>query len=213
MENQTHGGSPSRSAPCSLDFFVEKSREKPKAFSHDRVETTKHEWLTPPEILNALGPFDLDPCAPVPERRPWPTAARHYDITDNGLLKRWEGRVWLNPPYENDIAGAFLGRMAEHRNGIVLIFARVETGNWFDHIWSKADAVLFVRGRLRFYHATGKPADNCGGAPSALIAYGAENVESLRKSGIDGHLVILANASVVAPATLEPESTSDVVAG
>ena len=23
------------------------------------------EWLTPPHVLQALGPFDLDPCAPV----------------------------------------------------------------------------------------------------------------------------------------------------
>lgn len=22
------------------------------------------EWLTPPEIVEALGPFDLDPCSP-----------------------------------------------------------------------------------------------------------------------------------------------------
>lgn len=32
------------------------------------------EWLTPPEILRALGEFDLDPCAPVV--RLWETAAR-----------------------------------------------------------------------------------------------------------------------------------------
>lgn len=31
------------------------------------------EWLTPPDILRALGPFDLDPCAPV--NRPWDMAA------------------------------------------------------------------------------------------------------------------------------------------
>lgn len=29
----------------------------------------KEEWLTPPYILEALGGFDLDPCAP--EFRPW----------------------------------------------------------------------------------------------------------------------------------------------
>lgn len=36
------------------------------------------EWLTPPEILRALGAFDLDPCAPVV--RPWETAAKHYTV-------------------------------------------------------------------------------------------------------------------------------------
>jgi hypothetical protein len=193
IADQTADGQALAGASCSLDFFGVEDRIMPRAFSHDRVEKTKHEWLTPPEILNALGTFDLDPCAPVPERRPWSTAGTHYDIRDNGLMKPWSGRVWLNPPYENDIAGAFLGRMCEHGNGIVLIFARVETANWFNFIWGKADAILFVRGRIRFCHATGKPADGGGGAPSALIAYGTENVEALKKSGIEGHLVILAN--------------------
>jgi hypothetical protein len=34
------------------------------------------EWLTPPEIVKALGTFDLDPCAPAV--RPWDTAKRHF---------------------------------------------------------------------------------------------------------------------------------------
>lgn len=34
------------------------------------------EWLTPRNIVDALGPFDLDPCAPIV--RPWPTAVQHY---------------------------------------------------------------------------------------------------------------------------------------
>jgi hypothetical protein len=162
-----------------------------KAFSHERVENTKHEWLTPIEIIMSLGEFDLDPCAPVPEIRPWDTALEHYDIRNNGLLKPWHGRVFCNPPYENAIAGAFLSRMALHGNGIVLIFARVETENWFRHIWSKADAVFFLKGRIKFYHVTGEPADNCSGAPSALVAYGKNNVESIRNSGIEGKLVEL----------------------
>lgn len=57
----------------------------------------KDEWLTPPEIIKALGQFDLDPCAPVV--RPWDTAERHYSIKDNGLMLPWSGRVWCNPPY------------------------------------------------------------------------------------------------------------------
>lgn len=30
----------------------------------DRTSTGKDEWLTPPEIVWALGHFDHDPCAP-----------------------------------------------------------------------------------------------------------------------------------------------------
>ncbi|MDR0672754.1 MAG: phage N-6-adenine-methyltransferase [Zoogloeaceae bacterium] len=54
-----------------------------------------HDWLTPPEILDALGEFDLDPCAS--EFQPWRTAKKQFTIRDNGLTREWEGRVWCNP--------------------------------------------------------------------------------------------------------------------
>ena len=64
---------------------------------HQSAKMKNDEWLTPPEILRALGPFDLDPCAPI--ARPWETAATHYTAEDDGLSKPWAGRVWCNPPF------------------------------------------------------------------------------------------------------------------
>lgn len=32
--------------------------------SHQSARMKNDEWLTPPEIVRALGPFDLDPCSP-----------------------------------------------------------------------------------------------------------------------------------------------------
>ncbi len=147
------------------DFELESPvpSKRGKAFSHDRVEDTKHEWLTPPALIKALGEFDLDPCAPTPETRPWATAKTHFDISNNGLTQPWHGRVWLNPPYENKIAGQFLARMVEHGNGVVLIYARTETANFFEYVWPKADALLFLKGRLTFCHVDGTPASNGGG--------------------------------------------------
>ena len=55
------------------------------------------EWLTPPEIINSLGEFDVDPCTPT--NRPWDTALIHYNKNDDGFTKEWHGRVWCNPPY------------------------------------------------------------------------------------------------------------------
>jgi hypothetical protein len=88
---------------------------------HQSAAMLNDEWLTPPEILQALGPFDLDPCAPI--KRPWPMAAEHYTVEDNGLAQPWVGRVWCNPPYGLETA-RWLNRMAQHGNGIALIFAR-----------------------------------------------------------------------------------------
>lgn len=94
-------------------------------FLHDTWESCqKDEWLTPPEIVHALGDFDLDPCAPV--RRPWSTATHHYTVLDNGLTKPWFSRVWMNPPYGRE-TGIWLNKLAVHGDGIALVFARTET--------------------------------------------------------------------------------------
>ena len=52
---------------------------------HQAATMGTDEWLTPPEIIKALGPFDLDPCSPI--TRPWDTALKHYSILDMGLLQ------------------------------------------------------------------------------------------------------------------------------
>ena len=47
------------------------------------------EWYTPKEILDALGKFDLDPCAPIHPL--WPTAEVMYDQNIDGLSQIWKG--------------------------------------------------------------------------------------------------------------------------
>lgn len=142
-------------------------------------------WLTPPEIMKALGPFDLDPCA-APEPRPWPTADVHYTFPrQNGLLLPWKGRVWLNPPYGKAL-GIWMRKLSEHGRGTSLIFARTDTEAFMSWIWREADAVMFLHGRLHFHHADGTRATHNGGAPSVLVAYGADDVDRLIESGLDG---------------------------
>lgn len=108
-----------------------------------------NEWLTPPEIVAAPGPFDLDPCSPV--SRPWPTARVHYTLEDDGLSMPWAGRVWLNPPYGPETA-RWLQRLAGHGDGVALVFARTETEAFHRWGWDAADVFPLpdpvpVRGR------------------------------------------------------------------
>lgn len=145
--------------------------------SHQSAAMLKDEWLTPPEIIRALGNFDLDPCAPV--CRPWNTADRHYTMHDNGLNKPWQGRVFLNPPYGTE-TGKWLKRLVDHGDGIALIFARTETKIFFEHVWHRAAAVFFFEGRLHFHHVDGRRAAANAGAPSCLVAYGANNLQTIR---------------------------------
>ena len=158
---------------------------------HQSAAMLKDEWLTPPEIIKALGAFTLDPCAPI--NRPWSTAADHYTIEDNGLMRQWYGRIWLNPPYGLE-AARWLDRLAQHGNGIALIFARTETRMFFDHVWPLADAVFFFEGRLHFHHVDGTRAAANAGAPSCLVAYGSANrcaISDAKDRGMKGMLVCL----------------------
>lgn len=131
----------------------------------NRGET--NDWLTPRHILDALGKFDLDPCAALDQ--PWATARRHLTVKDDGLKKTWAGRVWLNPPYGEQTA-RWLEKMAKHRNGIVLIYARTETQMFFDHVWNKANGIFFLKGRVYFHRLDGSVAADAG-APSVLVSY------------------------------------------
>lgn len=139
------------------------------------------EWLTPPGIIAALGEFDLDPCTPA--AMPWPTARHRYTTADDGLAKPWFGKVWLNPPF-GPHAAKWLARMREHGNGIALVPARTETWMFFASVWGHADAVCFVRGRLRFHYPDGTLSKSCINAPVCLVAYGADNRIALEKSGL-----------------------------
>ena len=139
------------------------------------------EWLTPPDIVQSLGEFDLDPCSPI--NRPWPTAAQHLTIKDDGLMHEWHGRVWCNPPFGRE-AVKWLRRMAAHGNGIALIPARTDTAMFYETVWSCADAVLFIKGRPHFHYVDGRRAPFNSGAPICLVAYGAANAQALDSSGL-----------------------------
>lgn len=144
---------------------------------HQSARMKSADWLTPPEWINALGPFDLDPACP--RIMPWKTATQMLSVA--GLEYPWRGRVWLNPPFGNQ-AAAWLRRLRTHGNGIALIPARTETPMFYGSVWGQADAVCFVKGRPHFYRPDGSRAPFNSGAPIALIAYGPKNREALYRS-------------------------------
>ena len=150
--------------------------------SHQSARAKSTTYLTPPDILRTLGQFDLDPCA-APSPRPWPTAARHIELPEDGLAAEWSGRVWCNPPFGRE-AAAWLERMAAHGNGIALVPARTETAMFYRSVWCVASGVLFLRGRPHFHRADGARLPFNSGAPIALIAYGESNAGALQSSGL-----------------------------
>lgn len=161
--------------------------------SHHSHTSITDEWLTPRWLVERLagtrrGQFYLDPCAAVD--RPWDTARRHLTVEDNGLTAPWpDSTVWLNPPYSQ--AERWMRRMAAHDRGTALVFARTETAWWHESVWPHAVGVLFLRGRVRFCEPDGTPGKYTAGGPSALIAYGAGELDRLTFLADLGKLVRL----------------------
>ncbi len=168
---------------------------------HQSSQMRSEDWITPLEIIEKLGPFDLDPCAAA--EQPWACADESYTELENGLMLPWRGLVWLNPPY-GKYTDRWLNRMALHNNGVALIFARTETKMFFDHVWDYASAMLFIKGRLYFHYPDGTRASANSGGPSVLVAYGNKACGRLRNRKIEGKWIDLRPAS---NPTIEEEET------
>lgn len=153
------------------------------------------EWYTPQWLIEALGPFDLDPCSPAV--RPFDTAALHYTREDDGLARDWgEGLVWLNPPYSRHLLRQFVEKLARHDNGIALLINRQDNLLFQEVIFPTAASMLFMRHRIRFINPDGRtgnpPTGHC------LVAFGGLADRRLRDCHIEGKYVRL---NVINPLT------------
>lgn len=156
--------------------------------SFEKSVNTTDEWYTPKEIIESLGGFDLDPCAPM--KPLWPTAKVMYNKEDDGLKQNWGGRVWLNPPYSRPLIELFCKKMAEHGNGIALLFNRLDSALMQDVVLKQAHAIKILRKRIRFF----KPDGTQGGSPgcgSILFAFGEDNSMILEKNKLEGVFIKL----------------------
>lgn len=177
--------------------------------SHEKKSDGTDVWLTPRHILSPLGEFDLDPCSPI--NRPWDTAKNHFTVEDNGLKKEWFGRVWLNPPYGNQLE-FWLHKMALHSNGIALTFGRTDTKAFHESIFPFAYSILFIQGRLRFCNPKGEEYKWNAGAPSVLIGYTEDDSDVLSESGISGkHLWLKDGVHFISLDRLEDKSWRVIV--
>ncbi len=152
--------------------------------SHQTTIGKSQSWITPKWIIDALGPFDLDPCASDPQ--PWP-CAKHAFI-EHGLSSQWFGRVWLNPPFQRYEVARWVRKLAAHGSGTALLHARTEA-EWFEPVWLHAKAILFLADRLYFHYPDGRRADANSGAPACLGAFSAYDAQRLLDAKMVGYCV------------------------
>ena len=156
-------------------------------FTHDNKNNTTVDWYTPKWVFDALGLiFDLDPCQP-PGGVQWIPAKKYYTEADDGLAQPWSGLVWLNPPYGKHTS-AWLAKMHQHRRGVALVFARTDCA-WFHDVVIAADAILLLRGRIKFVDGLGATGGGGAGSGSMLVAWGEEAVEALERMASFGAVI------------------------
>ena len=132
---------------------------------HVAHNSGENEWYTPPYIIelarSAMGGIDTDPATSEIANRTV-GASLIYTIDDDGRSKKWEGRVWMNPPYAQPLVGDFAEAATakyasgEYEQACILVNNATET-RWFCRMLEEASAVCFPRSRIRFLGPQGNP--------------------------------------------------------
>lgn len=153
--------------------------------------TSKSEhWCTPPEFLVLVRDIDdigLDPCSNVfsivGAKKAF-TLPKH-----DGLAESWqgEGLVFVNPPYGRALKHWVIKAVDEASKGaeiIMLTPARPDT-KWF-HEWilPTADALCFVKGRLKFIDGLTGTKKNPATFPS-LVSYWGPRADLFEAAFVD----------------------------
>lgn len=146
---------------------------------HVSHNSGNNEWYTPIEYIETarkvLGEIDLDPASSAIANKII-KAKKFYSTDDDGLNKKWRGRVWMNPPYSSELIGQFTAKLCEHiRSGditeaIVLVNNATEA-EWFEDMADLASTVMFTYSRVKFLDVDLNPR----GAPlqgQALLYFG-----------------------------------------
>jgi site-specific DNA-methyltransferase (adenine-specific) len=131
----------------------------------------KDEWPTPFETFASLDcrfHFQLDPCATAENAK----CKKFFTKEDDGLIQNWKKyRVFCNPPFTRGQAGKWARKAYEAAQvgALVVLLVPARTGTkWFqDWVQSKADELVFLRGRLKFGDA-----ENSAPFDSAIAVYG-----------------------------------------
>jgi len=128
------------------------------------VSQLTDECYTPSHITErvhrCLGAIDLDPASCEVANRTV-GAARFYTKAEDGFMKPWAGRVFLNPPYTKNQVTRWVKRLgAAYEDGdvasAVLLCNSAPGYDWWEQLWEERPVVV-LRRRLTFLQEDGTP--------------------------------------------------------
>lgn len=157
----------------------EKPSEIVKKHVHVAQNSGENEWYTPSALLemarDIMGSIDCDPASSeIANERV--KAKIFFTKFQDGLTKKWEGNIWLNPPYAQPLIGQFAEAVSrkfesgEINQVMVLVNNATET-KWFQRMGKVATFFCFLEGRVKFLD----PSGNASGQPlqgQVLIYFG-----------------------------------------
>lgn len=133
--------------------------------AHAMYNTGENEWYTPADLIECarklLGTIDLDPASSALANQTV-RANTWYGVEEDGLAQRWQGRVWMNPPYARGLIDRFIERLMEcHLSGdvpeaLILVNNATDT-RWFHHLQSAPHRhTLALSYRVKFVSPEGR---------------------------------------------------------
>lgn len=147
---------------------------------HEQCVGKTDEWYTPPHVFKAMNcVFDLDVASPGRKIVPWIPTMSVW--TANALRRRWQGFVWMNPPFgaRNGLV-PWLEKFIAHGDGVCLVPDRTSAPWWQDCV-PKMDTVLFVTPKLKFIGADGRPGESPAQG-TCLMAIGPQGRDALMRA-------------------------------
>jgi hypothetical protein len=170
----------------SINKAYEEITEKNKP--HISNNSGNNEWYTPKEYIElarkVMGSIDLDPASCEIANRVV-KADKIYTVENSGLDKQWTGNIWMNPPYASELISIFCDKLlsSDINQAIVLVNNATETA-WFNSLIKKAKAIVFPKGRVKFYTPNGSNGTPLQG--QAVIYFGGNKDLFLKEFGSVG---------------------------
>lgn len=154
------------------------------------------EWYTPPEYIEAarrvMGAIDLDP-ASTEAAQEVVRAGTYYTKQDDGLVRTWAGRIWINPPYSLPGIKLFVDKLiseyaAGHVAEAIILTNNSSDTAWFHSLLSRFPA-CFTRGRVQFWRPDH---DAFGARQGQTLFYLGSNVETFAAEFAEFGIVVRA---------------------